>query len=299
MSANYNITDNHASASHDVRMGIAGLRMEMGLKGLGLYFLVRDALETGCGRLDRDYKTLAYMLSVKDKDLRHVVEDFGLFIIREVYGRECILIPGDNSIDMNGATAANARPKVRPEADNAGISPFPDLHGEGKRGNQRNRGYSGNTVNTVNSKSVAVSADDKNAGGWQLADHRDRLKRDSQWMAGLASELGFDSAELAQAFDAFADYVTGRVDVSYRTEDEMKKHFANWVRKGCAAKAIEKAREEARQRAGRERYEREQAEAHRERLRRAETAVTYAEYCRQKGIETTGDLIADIHRRIP
>ena len=211
MSANSNITDNRVPVAHDVRMGIARLRKEMGLKGLGIYFLVSDALDNCGGRLDRDYETLAYMLSVKDKDLRHVVEDFGLFIIREVYGSECILMPGAKSSDMNRTHAANARPNVRPEAD----------------------------------------------------------------------------------------YVTGRVEVSYRTEDEMKKHFANWVRKGCVTKAIDKAREAERQRAGRERYEREQKEAHRERLRRAETAVTYAEYCRLKGVETTGDLIADIHRRLP
>ncbi len=292
MSANSNITDNRVPVAQDVRMGIARLRKEMGLKGLGIYFLVSDALDNCGGRLDRDYEILAYMLSVKDKDLRHVVEDFGLFIIREVYGRECILMPGAESSDMNRTHAANARPNVRPEADNAGISRFPGIHGSGKQGN------SGNLGNAVNRKTI-TDDDDKKAGGWQLADHRDRLMQDAQWMAGLASELGFDSSELAQAFDAFADYVTGRSEVSYRTEEEMKKHFANWVRKGCATKAIDKAREAARQRAGRERYEREQKEAHRERLRRAETAVTYAEYCRLRGVETTGDLISDIHRHLP
>lgn len=283
MSANLNITDNHTPVAHDVRMGIARMRMKMGLKGLGIYFLVRDALDTSGGRLERDYKTLAYMLNVKDKDLIHVVEDFGLFIIRTVYGRECILLPGAESNDVNHAPAANTRPKVRSEADNnAAVSAFSYMHGPGNGGNR---------------KSVAVGAD-KKATDWRLADHRDRLCKDEAWMAGLASELGFDSAELAVAFDAFADYVTGRAAVSYRTEAEMKKHFENWVRKGCAAKAIEKAREAARQRAGRERYESEQEEARRERLRRAETAVTYAEYCRSKGIETTGDLVADIHSRL-
>ena len=101
-------------------------------------------------------------------------------------------MPGAESSDMNRTHAANARPNVRPEADNAGISRFPGIHGSGKQGN------TGNLGNAVNRKTITDDAD-KNAGGWQLADHRDRLMQDAQWMAGLASELGFDSSELAQA----------------------------------------------------------------------------------------------------
>lgn len=270
-------------------IGRARLRLKLGLKGIGIYHLVCEVLKQSPKGIERDYEALAYMLDVRQKDLRQVIEDFGLFGLRRIDGTDYIIPLTTGNTSTNNNSHRNSKPARSGHLIAAGtantVAPCHNDVITAKNNDREN-----------DSRTAMPQKGNISPLAYNLADHREQLRGDTAWRDEVAGALSLENAELTEAFDAFADYVTNRAVKRYRTQEEMTRHFINWVRKGFAGKAIDKARENERQRQGREQYEREQAEAHLERKRRAENAVTYAEYCRQKGLTTTGDLVADIHR---
>ena len=56
------------------------LRDEMGARGYGIYLMV---VELSCDNLERDYESIAADIHEDVEDVRRVIEDYGLFEIKE------------------------------------------------------------------------------------------------------------------------------------------------------------------------------------------------------------------------
>jgi len=74
--------------SHDLNARndskILKLRMEHGWQGYGLFWALVEMLgETADYQLPADYKALAFGLQAKENTIKNIIEDFGLFVVRD------------------------------------------------------------------------------------------------------------------------------------------------------------------------------------------------------------------------
>ena len=58
---------------------IVKLRMDMGPKGYGIYWMIVERLYESAGQLDNDAKALAFAISASPDDVRAVLTKYGLF----------------------------------------------------------------------------------------------------------------------------------------------------------------------------------------------------------------------------
>ncbi len=245
--------------------GVVRLRMKHGWGGYGMYCgLLNMLAEQPALRYVNDAEIIAFKLGADAEIVRSVIEDFGLFATETDDEAEYIYAP----LLRNFLTTGN-RTSQQPIVTGTLCSSESYQHNQIKR-------------------------DDKSNRDFDLEANRERLRNDSEWLTRVAKNTGMDEKLMPDVFDYFADYVRDRDDVFYKTEQDMTRHLRNWLKKGCGSHAMKLAKDAAKRRreqAERETRRRERAEEARQ---QRENAITYEEYCRRKGIESTGSLARDI-----
>lgn len=273
------------SALIENKPGVVRLRMKHGWAGYGMFCgLLNMLAEQPLLHYVNDAEIIAFKLGADAEIIRSIIEDFGLFSTESQDGAEYVFSPllrdflvRQKPVHTDSIYASTSASTL-PSAHEAAVTP---------------------AAKAPVKNDVANSAKAASRGKvFDLEDERGRLMADSTWLARIAKSADIAPELMADVFDYFADYVSTRDDISYKTEQDMTRHLLNWLMKGCGSQALKRAKSAARQRkehAEREATRRTRAE---EARRRSDRKITYDEYCRSRGIETTGSMAQDILNRL-
>lgn len=284
-------------------MGVSRILMKFGFEGYGVYCAVIELLSEQVNqRYIIDYELIAFAIGADADTVRRVVQESGMFCEETDNGVRYLYLP-----ELRKAEADS-------DQVSAGV-PCPNLSHAGtveQNGTNRDtrtvRTHEQPTVMTSSKPTAIVSSKpawpvrntsrDKSEDNYSLTTHRNMLRADTEWLTRIGAGMKLEPEIMPAVFDAFADYVAMRNDILYQTEKDMTKHFCNWLLKGCGDKAANKARHAMIQE--KEAEARREQQRERERLQRAHAkrSITYEEYCRQQCIESTGNIVQDIARRV-
>ena len=269
------------SALIENKPGVVRLRMKHGWAGYGMFCgLLNMLAEQPLLHYVNDAEIIAFKLGADAEIIRSITEDFGLFSTESQEGAEYVFSPllRDFLVRHKPVQTDSISASTLPSAHEAAVTP---------------------AAKAPVKNDVANSAKTPSGSkGFDLEDERARLMADSTWLARIAKSADIAPELMADVFDYFADYVSTRDDISYKTEQDMTRHLLNWLMKGYGSQALKRAKIAARQRkehAEREATRRTRAE---EARHRSDRKITYDEYCRSRGIETTGSMAQDILNRL-
>lgn len=287
-------------------MGVSRILMKLGFEGYGVYCAVIELLveQLNC-RYVIDYDLIAFAIGADADMVRRVVQESGMFYeetdngVRYLYLSElreaeaesdymsaavpCPNLSHTGTARQNGTIRDDAAVQTR-EKSISTTSTMPVIQPSLKQ--------------TQPARQALMSACCESDGEYLLSAHRNMLRSDMQWLSRVGAGVGFEPEIMPAVFDAFADYVAMRDDIRYKAETDMTKHFCNWLLKGCGDKAANRTRHAAmreKEAAVRREQQREREQQQREHAKRC---ITYAEYCRQQGIESTGNMVQDIAHRV-
>lgn len=277
-----------------IPVGVARLRRDLGWKGYGIYCAIIDMLsQLPSLSFVCDYDIVAFKLGTSADIVKDVIENYALFC-KEGSGISACFY----SVELRNLN--NSLENVRRQMNHCIAVGIP-----ASDNTQSQASKSSTTATKLQTTSTETRA---SAGGLQssaaeirahctaysLADNRGRLREDKKWLDDIAMHAGKKIEMMPLLFDAFADYVETREDIRHNTEREMRSHFINWLKRGygdAAAKAAKKREEEIKNKM---RKEEERRRDHEEYVEHSKQCINYAEYCRRRGIETSGNIVDDI-----
>ena len=106
---------------------VVRLRRKFGAEGFGVYIMLLCRLRTEPGCVsERDYESIAFSLGVDPELIKHIVEDFGLFVVtadgfysKEIHRQRKIDLPAEK-------TPAKETPDEEPKEEAADVVPTTD-----------------------------------------------------------------------------------------------------------------------------------------------------------------------------
>lgn len=267
------------------------LRMKLGWGGYGIYCYLVNLLSTQVAmRFVNDAEIIAFKLGADVDTVRAVIEDFDMFEVEHYNNADYLYLPELRKMACEHSPARQCQNGVSithpHDGENSGA------HGSGAADK---RGCRAGQNTRYNTRPARVQSGDRT---YVLEEHRGELRSDSEWLEKVSLGSGIEPQYMPAVFDNFADYVAGRENFAYSDHGEMVRHFRNWLNRGYGASAARVAKAAERKRREAEEREAERQQRNAEFRQNLEQSITYAEYCRQRGIETSGDLVKDVLTRV-
>lgn len=252
----------------DIR--VVSLRQKFGWAGYGLYQALLELISCQPDkRIPCRYDTLSFLLNENADVIESIITEFKLFEVVSEENSEDYFFSHD--LDQAFKAASSNVKKSKSIANQ-----------------ESQRAVSKKDDNTIVAQPTPAMAQSVAVGA---------NSADSDWLDKVAVQTNVDRRVIPHVFAEFELYVKARGN-KYRNIEEFRTHFVNWILKGCAKSAINKATYRLQDAEARTRREEERKIKQAEYEQQQRDAMKYEDFCQRNGIETTGSLAKDIMLRM-